>query len=116
MPMPTTEGQAKRGHRQLQRGGAVLDDDRRHLSVVVDRRAEIEREGVTEVREVLLDEGLVEACGLAALVQLLLGDAPAQRRLDGIARGDPHQAEDHGEEDQDGGDRKRKPRDHVGAK
>ncbi len=116
MPMPTIEGEAERGHRELQGGGAVLDDDRRHLAVVVDRRSEIEREGVTEVREVLLDEGLVEAGSLAALVELLLGDASAERRLDGIARGDPHQAEDHGQEDQDGGDRERKPRDHVGAK
>ena len=46
---------------------------------------EIESEGVTEVSEVLLDEGLVEARGLAPRVQLLLGDAPAERCLDGIA-------------------------------
>ena len=49
----------------------------------VRRRPEVERDDVAEVLDVLLDDRLVEAGRLAALLELLLRQPPAERRLIG---------------------------------
>ena len=62
------------------------------LSVIVVPRSSVKR--VAEVLEVLLEQRLVEPGRLAALLELLRRDAAAERRLDRVARRDPHQQED----------------------
>ena len=100
---------------QLEGRAAVLDDDRCDRAIVGHRLAEVEGHDLAEVFAVLLDDRLVVAGLLLALLELLGGELGAQRRRDRVARRHPHQQEHDGEQDEDRRQRQRDPRQYVGA-
>src|SRR6185312_16184497 len=106
------EGHDQRVDDQFQGGGAVLRQDLGHRAVVGEGGPEVPVQDVAQVVEVLEDDRPVIAGGVNPFGQLLRGQAPAQGGADGVA-GDPHQEEDHADQDEDGGDDQQEPDDQV---
>ena len=94
------EGDEQRVEGELERRGSVAQDDVDDGLVVGEGGAEVAREDLAEILEVLHDDRPVEARFMDAFGELIGGEPPAERRRDRVS-GRPDEHEDEGHQDED---------------
>ena len=108
------EGDEQRVEGEFERRGAVAQDDVDDGLVVGERGAEVAREDLAEVLEVLHDDRPVEARLMDALGQLGRREPSAERGGDRVS-GRPHEDEDEGDEDEDRREDQQEPDQQIAA-